>query len=1045
MSDDDDSFASANSTLSYLSADDDLTLGQVLSKDFAPHSKQLNVCHINAQSIPAHYSELLDTFSSGTSHAILVSESWLKPTLPSTSYCLPGYILVRNDREGCRGGGVAIYLKSNILYKVLAHSQARNAPAEYLLLELNLGCKVLLGVVYCPPTNDYFSSLESVLEIHVSNYSHHLVMGDFNTDLLVSDSRSRKLLSIVDSVNLKVLPLMATHHSNTSDTLIDLILSSDDSLIATHGQHLAPGFSRHDLIFCSYKIRIPKAKPVVLLQRSFAKMDVEKLKHDASLIQWSDMQDLPSVDDKVAFLCSNILHIFDKHAPVRPVKLKHRPTPWLTDTVRKAMAHRDRLFRRFKRHRTDENWSVCKAARNRCNKLCRNAKRRYILEQIELSSPSGIWKFLRTLGVGKPPSQDVQIPFDINDLNLHFTSVPSLDPLTKSVTLNIIKNTIIPTPDIDSFEFSPASRDEIKKIILSLKSKAVGHDNIGRIMVTTLLDILLPAITHIVNHSLSTGQFPNLWLKAYVLPLPKVPAPSAPNEYRPISILPFLSKVLESVVHRQMTAFLTKGRLLNRFQSGFRSGHSTTTALLKVTEDIRCAMEDRRVTVLVLVDFSNAFNAVDHDLLLAALECHKISVPAVSWFSSYLRGRQQAIRNGPSVVSDWADLTAGVPQGGILSPLLFSTFINFVTCNLHCSYHLYADDLQIYSHAKIDDLDAGIAAVNGDLAEILRWSQYFGISVNPKKCQSIIVGSSRLLSCLDYTTVPPVQFDGRVIPFSPTVNDLGLIIDEHLSWEQQLDKVSRKNGNHDQSRLATRHGDERVDALNMLAILLPGVTLTYQPPLVMYLSTINNELYILLPGVTLTYQGEELGMTDGYISWEETVDPQACNTDDPVNGLAKSRDPCRTPFHWDASANAGFSTAATTWLPVASNYATVNVAVEMSATKSHYHFYRDVVSASKTPAVREGDLETRAISIDVLAIARLLPGEQAIVGLVNLSSDSQTVDLSSFRTLPYYLDIVTVGVASTQTKGTRVTKKAVTISPQTAIVLQSVARVPRLP
>ncbi|CAG9091136.1 unnamed protein product [Plutella xylostella] len=227
-------------------------------------------------------------------------------------------------------------------------------------------------------------------------------------------------------------------------------------------------------------------------------------------------------------------------------------------------------------------------------------------------------------------------------------------------------------------------------------------------------------------------------------------------------------------------------------QSGFRSGHSTTTALLKVTEDIRCAMEDRRVTVLVLVDFSNAFNAVDHDLLLAVLECHKISVPAISWFSSYLRGRQQAIRNGPSVVSDWADLTAGVPQGGILSPLLFSTFINFVTSNLHCSYHLYADDLQIYSHVKIDDLDAGIAAVNGDLDEILRWSQHFGISVNPKKCQAIIVGSSRLLSSLDYTTVPPVQFDGRVIPFSPTVNDLGLIIDEHLSWEQQLDKCERR-------------------------------------------------------------------------------------------------------------------------------------------------------------------------------------------------------------------------------------------------------------
>ncbi|CAG9131211.1 unnamed protein product [Plutella xylostella] len=286
--------------------------------------------------------------------------------------------------------------------------------------------------------------------------------------------------------------------------------------------------------------------------------------------------------------------------------------------------------------------------------------------------------------------------------------------------------------------------------------------------------------------------FPNLWLKAFVLPLPKVPVPSAPNEYRPISVLPFLSKILESVVHHQLTTFLTKGNLLNPFQSGFRPGHSTTTALLKVTEDIRCAMVDRRVTILVLVDFSNAFNAVDHDLLLAVLQCHKISDPAVSWFSSYLRGRQQAIRCGPTVISDWADLSAGVPQGGILSPLLFSTFINFVTSNLKCSYHLYADDLQIYNRVKLDELDAGIAGVNGDLEQILQWSRNFDISVNPSKCQAIIVGGSRLLSGLDYAAVPPVKYDGRVVPFSPTVTDLGLMIDQNLSWEPQLDKVSRK-------------------------------------------------------------------------------------------------------------------------------------------------------------------------------------------------------------------------------------------------------------
>ncbi|CAG9113625.1 unnamed protein product [Plutella xylostella] len=743
---DDESFVSADSSSSYLSADaDGLCLGDILIKEFSSLPKNFNACHINAQSIPKHYNELLNTFSSGIVHAVLVSESWLKPTLSSHAYCLPGYVLVRNDRVGRAGGGVAIYLKSDIPFSVIAQSpSSSNAPAEYLFLEINLGVKVLLGVSYCPPSNNYFPSLEAVLENITPNYSHHLIMGDFNTDVLVPDSRTRKLRSIVDSVNLKILPLSATHHSSTTDTSIDLILTSDDSLIARHGQYLAPGFSKHDLIFCSYRLRIPKPKPVVLFQRNFTKLDAEKLRSDAAQIQWSDMQDLPDVNDKVEFLCTNIIKLFDTHAPVRPVKLKHRPTPWINDTIRKFMVRRDRAFRRYKMSRTDENWTACKVARNRCNQMCRNAKRRYIAEQLELSSPAGIWKFLRSLGVGKPPKQDEHIPFDLNNLNKHFASSSTVDTFTKTLTLNHIQN--MPTPDIDTFNFAPATAEEIRKIILSLKSKAVGHDNIGRIMVVNLLDILLPAITHIINHSLTSGHFPDLWRKAYVIPLPKITNPSSLNHYRPISILPFLSKVLESIVHRQLTAFLSNGGLLNPYQSGFRAGHSTTTALLKVTEDIRSGMEKRMITVLVLIDFTNAFNAVDHDLLLAVLEKSKISLAAVSWFSSYLRGRQQAIRSC-SVLSDWSDLSAGVPQGGILSPLLFSIFIDLVSSNLFCSYHLYADDLQLYSQVNPDDLVSAISHLNGDLNRILEWSNRFGIMTK------LSLATSLLLPILDYADV----------------------------------------------------------------------------------------------------------------------------------------------------------------------------------------------------------------------------------------------------------------------------------------------------
>ncbi|CAK1600393.1 unnamed protein product [Parnassius mnemosyne] len=267
-------------------------------------------------------------------------------------------------------------------------------------------------------------------------------------------------------------------------------------------------------------------------------------------------------------------------------------------------------------------------------------------------------------------------------------------------------------------------------------------------MITLILDYVTPIITHIINQSLLSGDFPSLWRKAFVMPLPKIKNPSTFSHFRPISILPFLSKVLEAIVHKQISSYIFKNNFLSTYQSGFRPGHSTTTALLKVTEDLRTGKENSKLTVLILIDFSNAFNAVDHDILLTILYHLGFSSSARGWFSSYLRGRQQVIRVG-QIISDWCPLSAGVPQGGILSPLLFSVFINLITPHIRRSYHLYADDLQIYAQAEVAFIDDVIEKLNCDLNCISNWSNRFGIRVNPSKCQAIVVGSSRRLTKID--------------------------------------------------------------------------------------------------------------------------------------------------------------------------------------------------------------------------------------------------------------------------------------------------------
>ncbi|CAK1590978.1 unnamed protein product [Parnassius mnemosyne] len=236
---------------------------------------------------------------------------------------------------------------------------------------------------------------------------------------------------------------------------------------------------------------------------------------------------------------------------------------------------------------------------------------------------------------------------------------------------------------------------------------------------------------------------------------------------------------------------MSNHNLLNSFQSGFRSGHSTTTALVRITDDIRLGMDNQQVTVLTLLDFSKAFNTVDFDVLLAVLSSLNISPKVIGWFHSYLRGRRQRVQIQDTFY-DWSVVKAGVPQGGVLSPLLFSIFINSICSDITSLYHKYADDLQIYFQCKIAALPNTIRLINEDLIRIYHWCNSFGLKVNQLKTQAIIIGSSKLISRLTFSLLPPVIFEGTLIPYSDKVKNLGIMFDRTLSWGPQVSEVSRR-------------------------------------------------------------------------------------------------------------------------------------------------------------------------------------------------------------------------------------------------------------
>ena len=298
---------------------------------------------------------------------------------------------------------------------------------------------------------------------------------------------------------------------------------------------------------------------------------------------------------------------------------------------------------------------------------------------------------------------------------------------------------------------------------------------------------------HIFNSSITSGEFPSIWKLSHIRPLPKNSNPITTEDLRPISILPALSKALEHIVHTQLTQFLEVNGILNPFQSGFRSHYSTCTALVKITDDIRSAMDNRHITLLSLLDFSKAFQTIDHEILMTKLSfIYNFSQLALSWFKSYLTNRKQKIITSDTH-SNWISVLCGVPQGSILGPLLFSLYINDLPKNISASkYHLYADDVQCYISSTPSTIVSSLQCLNTDIKNVCTLAREHGLQINAAKSKFIIIGSRKVLSSINTADIPGLVVNGVRVPISESVTNLGLCINKHLTWTEHVNNICRK-------------------------------------------------------------------------------------------------------------------------------------------------------------------------------------------------------------------------------------------------------------
>lgn len=787
--------ASPPSPVLMVSGQSQQSTAEIILDALKPHPRALHVGHANVQSLVAHFHEFKEIVSTLEFHAILISESWLKPTLPSSIVDIDQYTLLRNDRTGRGAGGVCAYIRQDLKPKIISASNSQYSKRpEYMFIEVTtMSQKCLLCVVYKPPKIGFLEDVESVLLPLLTHYQHVIMLGDFNVNLL-NDSASEtvQLQTIFSSCNMHILPLSATHHTAKSHTLIDLMITNNPNKILIHGQTSAPGLSGHDFIYLAYSLRCPKAKHRFISYRDFKNFDSNKFTIDASNTPWHLIQTIDDIDNKVKLLNELLIVLYNKHAPWRVARVKRPPAPWLTDDIKRMMRERDCAHRFFKKHPTETNFTKYKQLRNKTKQTIRNARLRHAHEILGVNStPASMWKAVKEYGIGKQKC-NCNVNIDLNKLNEHFTSSSlTIDPLKKQSYL--ANNYLATPPDREKFYMPFVHDAQTRQAIMRLKSKAKGVDELEIQLFKKIIDILVPYITHIFNYSLMTGTYPTLWKSAIVRPIPKKASPSLSSDYRPISILPALSKALEHIVHNHISAYLANHDLLNRYQSGFRRNHSTCTALTKITDDVREAMDKRQATILVLLDFSHAFDSVDIDILLDTLKYLHFSDSALLWLSSYLRDRQQCVYDNDGNSSTWRSKDTGVPQGSILGPLLFSLYINTISSSLtYCRYHLYADDLQLYIHDTPTKLSEAIEHINYDLKSLCDWCDNVGLQINPTKSQAILIAYPKLYNSINKLSLPSIRLNEEVISFSPTVKNLGITMDEHLTWSANTISICKK-------------------------------------------------------------------------------------------------------------------------------------------------------------------------------------------------------------------------------------------------------------
>ena len=731
------------------------------------NKRGLHLIHLNINSLLSKIDELRAIAKKSRAAVIGITESRLDESVTDGEINIDGYELIRSDRNRHRGG-VACYIRNDISFNPRGNfsSEVENIFLDMLLPKTK---PILIGILYRPPKQSKFLDKLSTAISETDNFDAQevYILGDLNINLVNNQKHTpngiKRYKEFCSLNGLKQLLTLPTHITKTSTSLLDHVLTNSADRVSQFGV-VDTGLSDHQLIYCTRKITHTKTNVHKYIKTRSLKNYSQTLFLDKlRKINFPNYSNFKDINNAYSDFTGKVTSVIDEIAPIKEIRVKNNSQDWFDAEINEEIERRDKSLAKFKKSRLHSDNESYKKARNKVQRMIKNKKKIFFTGKLNenIGKPKELWKSLKSLGLPSKKSSCSTICLEKTE-SYHLILKLMLKSLR--IFIQILSNALVkklPNPPNKygkdavkkyyenlnlvgkSFSFEPVAYTSVLKLLQQLNPhKSAGIDNLTGKFLKEGAPVLASPITNLINLSISLSSFPDDFKIAKLKPLYKKEAKTKPKNYRPISLLPLISKIIERIIHDQTQVFFDENKILYTYQSGFQKHYSTDTCLSYLTDRVRNGFEKGSLTGMILIDLQKAFDTIDHKILTEKMSCLGFAESAIRWYKSYLTNRCFIVNVGNDFSSP-GKLLCGVPQGSILGPLLFLLYVNDMPQAVNSDLLLYADDTcLIYTGKHINTIEEQL---NTDFSSLCDWFVDNKLSVHfgEEKTKSILFGTKR--------------------------------------------------------------------------------------------------------------------------------------------------------------------------------------------------------------------------------------------------------------------------------------------------------------